>query len=213
MPDEARSYLHRRGVSPDDIVQHQIGWLPEPEVVGGWSREFYRWQARALPNAIIFPIYSVLGTVIGLQTRRLDEKRYEKFLAGPSDLFPPVFGLPQALPDIWRTEQVVLVEGVFDYFAVRRYTPNVLATLTASIPTSVRRFLRRYVQRTLVLLDMDEAGRAGVDLLIREHLPVFAPSYRAHDPGDLVAEGFGGDLATLVTSAKFPYSVPWEIEQ
>jgi DNA primase len=213
LPTEAQAYLAARGVAPPEVLSHRLGWLAEDIPLPTTAPpEFARWARRALYGRVIFPLCATRGDVIGLQTRSLDAAAhktagtYEKYLPqGASDLFPPVFGLPHALPEIWRTAQVVLVEGTFDYFAVRPFAPNTIAALTASIPQAVRAFLHRYAQRVTLLLDMDEAGRGGVDLVLRtapEGLLAYAPHYRAHDPADLVQEGYVADLMQLVTPAR-----------
>lgn len=112
---------------------------------------------------------------------------------------------------------MVLVEGIFDYFAVRPYTEAVVASLTSVPSTLLRRLLTRYVTKVVTLADMDKAGRRAAYRLAGVPVPpeyreerdrvqtkvfdtpfhVVIPAYSAHDPSDLAAEGKFDELRRL----------------
>ena len=187
---QAVAYLEGRGVPLALAQSHGIGWVPdETPCPDGSGPEFTIWQRKFLRSRLVFPITDGLGRVIGLQTRRLDEKVYRTYYAVSRDIYPPAFGLASSMPHIFETGHCVLVEGPFDYFAVRAAgATTALALLTGTPSRALLALLRRYVTHVVALLDMDEPGRHGVARLTQELTPrgmtVAAPSYPAHDPGD-----------------------------
>jgi len=189
----AVEYLAARGVPLDVVKAHRLGWLPDdyptPESAGP---EFHKWQRGALRSRIIFPVTDPLGRVMGLQTRGIVDRpgeklRYLTYYAASRDIYAPTFGMVQSMPALFETGHCVLVEGPFDYFAVKAAGARaVFAQLTAGQSQGLMKFLRRYAQRVTALLDMDDAGRRGVQRLTMQlpELMVTAPDYPAHDPAD-----------------------------
>lgn len=206
--DGAEAYLTRRGVPRELWTEHRIGALPASYRLEAGTPTFVYWQRWYLRNRLIFPLTSVLGDVIGLQTRALAEKAYQTYYAGSRQVYTPVFGLAQAADVVYETEQIVLVEGVFDYFAVRRAgLRNVVAILTSRPSAAVIRFLDRYCCRVCAMLDMDEAGRQAIDRLagLPRSWDLVAPTYPAHDPASWVDQAGTEPLRRLLTPFGSPY--------
>ena len=141
-----RTYLAGRAVSPAYQASYRVGWLEVPTAQHA-TPEFWTWLQRYGWESYVFPLTDPWGAVTGVVLRSLPEKRYQNYIAYPKDLCPPCFGLHTALPVMFQTQQVVLVEGVFDYFAVRPFTPAVLAQLTSIPSLLLRRLLARYVTK------------------------------------------------------------------
>lgn len=196
----AVEYLTQRGVSLALAQQYGVGYADPARAVEAATEAWVRWARRYWTGRLVFPLYDTLGRPIGMQTRLLEEKAYHIFYAHPSDLHPYVFGLPQALPSIWATGYVVLVEGVFDALAVAPHAPCVVATLRAKPTRTLSLFLRRYARSVIALLDMDEPGREGGLAVLngQQGYTVSLPSYPAHDPSSWVAAGGGAALRKLL---------------
>ncbi len=164
---EARAYLERRGVTEDIIRSHRIGWSSASIDIGTCSKAFADWFPKYWFTRLVFPIHNALGQPIGLVTRPLpspdaEQKRtYQQFYLYDDGRYPVMYGLEHAIHEVWRTRQIVICEGVFDYLALRTVAPNTVAILTAGVPTAVRRFFKRHVRRVWAVLDMDAAGRFG----------------------------------------------------
>lgn len=169
----AREALCRRGVSDSQIDAFSMGVLPAgrlpakvectPRFIAWWGACRYRFK-----NPLVFPLTTALGVVQGLQFRDLDQR-----IRGYLDYFetkeePALFGLRQAMPSVWETESVWVVEGVFDLCPIQRHVPNVIATLHAGIPSALRRLLRRVARTLFVAYDMDPVGRKVSYELARE---------------------------------------------
>jgi|PlaIllAssembly_1097288.scaffolds.fasta_scaffold00152_3 DNA primase len=207
---EKVAYLKGRGVPLEEAIAHRLGALPAGYPVAACTKEFLDWQRWSLRGRLLFPITSPLGDVIGLQSRRLDEKRYQTFYAGSRQVYPPAFGMALAADAIYEREQAVVVEGIFDYFAVRAAgVPNTIALLTSHPTKVVLRFLDRYVRRACILTDMDEVGRESAERIVgrRREWEVVVPTYPAHDPADWLAAGGLPAMRRLLTPFSERYGV------
>lgn len=222
LPDQkaAGQYLVSRGVGPIQAATYRLGWLPSPHEIPACTPEFWTWVSRYGWDKLVFPLTNPFGAVIGLQLRSLTEKGYRDFLAVKPELCPPTFGLHVALPAAFVSKRLVLVEGVFDYFAVVPYAPETLAMLTSTASLAVRRLIARYAQQVVCLTDMDAPGRRGAyklaglpiplmyarpkDITTRVPKPppyhVVFPPYTEHDPGDLWKAGKTHELRRLAST-------------
>lgn len=212
----ARAYLRQRGVDDRFVTEYRLGWVPQPEIAAT-TPEFWEWLRRWGWDRLAFPLTDPFGSAIGVQLRSLDRKGYAEFLAQPKELCPPAFGLHTALPTAFTTGRLVIVEGVFDFLAVRAWTPAALAILTNTPSLGLRRLFSRYATHVTALLDMDAAGRRGAHRLAGLAVPseyakptdrvarltpptyrVSIPAYTEHDPDDLRAAGKSAELQRLV---------------
>jgi hypothetical protein len=199
--EEARVYLASRGVTLAQLGRYRVGFGLSAPTITTCSASFVHFASHHWSGHLIFPLTTVLGDAIGVQTRPISKKDYQIYSAVPRDLYPLVFGLAQAIDAIWASRRVVLVEGAFDLFAVGDVAPDALAMLTARVPQATQRFLRRWADHVVALLDMDEAGRAGAARLLATKPPYFlsAPAYPAHDLADLRQLRPEFDLKRLLT--------------
>lgn len=214
-----RQYLRERGVTDQDIVTYKLGYWPVAPEPTQCNEEFWKWCHKYGYNRLTFPLTGPFGEPIGIQARHLGDKGYENFVLKPRELFVPCFGLHVALPEIFTSNRVVLVEGVFDYFATVKVAKDTLATLTANLSGAQRRLLSRYVSMAICLFDMDSTGRrgcyklAGLEVPPQYRLPedvtktklkpppfqVVFPFYSEHDPDDLRKKQKWPELQKLVS--------------
>jgi DNA primase len=188
---EARTYLTSRGVTTEEMVRFRLGYGDPSITIGACTDEFGQWSTAYFFRKIILPLTSLTGDYVGLQTRSLGEKGYRQFFAYSPEVYPFVFGAAQAAEELWRTKRLVIVEGAFDCLAAAKVAPNTVATLTASVPSTLRRFFRRYVASLTVFFDMDEPGRTAAESLASDPMKTYhvtVPAYPAHDPADLLHE-------------------------
>jgi DNA primase len=207
---DAVAYLFRRGVLPEEFASHQLGMLPADYPLPPCTAEFAEWQKWYLRGRLLFPITATIGDVVGLQTRALHDKKHQMFYGASRDVFVPAYGIGPAATLMYERQQVVVVEGMFDYFAVRRAgVENVVALMTSHSNRALNKMLGRYCKRVIALLDMDAAGRGGVNsLLYDQTFEVVAPVYPANDPADLIQMSGGLQLLTaLVAPAKERYGL------
>jgi len=186
---------------------HDVGVL-SPITVG--TKAFLGWATKHWPvwGGLVFPLKDPMGSVTGFQVRLLPDQleagqnAYSDFQV--SRAHPRAFGMHEALPAVWLSQRVVLVEGVFDYFGVRAAgAPDVIANLTANVAGPMRRFLGRYAKLVVALLDTDLPGRAAAFKLQQmgtfEGFVVSAPVYPAKDAGALLQIGQTNVLTDLLS--------------
>ena len=98
------------------------------------------------------------------------------------------------MQSIWSSREVWLVEGPFDQQLIERLvSPNVIALTTSSTSTLQMKFLKRFVKKIYLCLDLDKAGRDGVRHMIERNSDHFEfvnvkyriPEINAKDPGDI----------------------------
>lgn len=220
LPDshDARTYLTSRGVRPEQVATYRLGWVENP-LVKTCTPTFWEWAKANAWNKLVFPLTDPFGAVIGVQLRSPYERGYRDFLAAPTEVCPPTFGLHVALPAAFQSQRLVLVEGVFDYFAVVEHAPETLAILTSATSLAVRRLISRYARTVVWMGDMDAPGRRGGYVLAGLQVPeqyrrdkdkgqpqrtgrvppyqVLLPFYSEHDPSDLWKAGKHGELAKI----------------
>lgn len=197
--DGVRPDLYCRGATDEQIELFQIGYLNQklPDLEGAAGFLEWCWQGRRLDNVLVLPLTNALGQIRGVQFRSADreKKGYQDYFLSKDEAV--LFGLAQAIPSIWETESVFLVEGAFDLFPVQRVTPNVVATLTDRISDPFGRLLRRLVRELWVGYDVDKAGsdaRRRIELNYGRDFKIRSVEYprvltvrgdRVKDPGEL----------------------------
>ncbi len=152
-----------RGISAQTLVSHEM------------------FSSTILDNYIIFPLYDIMGNRVLFHGRSMDpEERKKKYLFYPRHIVPPIF----PLHDIkYGTESVILVEGFFDYLAVRDTGyKNVLCMfglngLTKELIGTLRIL---GVSEIIDLMDYDDAGekaaRSNQELCSQELIAYRRPS-------------------------------------
>jgi len=193
--DREREALLSRGVSEEQMLLYQIGHLTG-ELPEGMSKHFRKWSkdGEKLNDVFVLPLTTAVGEIRGFQFRHVDRSQ-----SGYMDYFIDrreacLFGLRQAMPSVWETRSIYLVEGAFDMFPIQRATPNVVATLPAYTNKNTIRVLKRIVRRVWVGYDMDTPGRDGCKFFERNHgrdFEVYTVTYPrvngelVKDPGEL----------------------------
>ncbi|QDU76213.1 DNA primase [Bremerella volcania] len=183
--DEARRYLHDRGMTKEAIQRFHIGfspndwqWLcnksnqsqytqPVLEKVGliGQSqggRMYDRFKGR-----VIFPIRDVQSRPIAFGGRILpayaDEKSAKYVNSPETRLFSKsdnVYALDLARDHITNSKKVIVVEGYTDVIALHEAgVKNAVAVLGTALGPRHIQLLRRYADTVYLVLDGDDAGQ------------------------------------------------------
>lgn len=199
--DREREALWERGVTTDQIETFQIGHFNN-NLPDGLPEAFVRWASPKVDDVYVLPLTTTLGEVRGLQFRHVDKSigGYQDFFLDKfQDRSLPIreaclFGLGQAIREMWRTRSVYLVEGAFDAFPIQRAMPATVATLTAKVSPQFARILRRVVDKVWVGYDNDDPGRKGASVFKRRYRDAFqvylveypeVPGYKIKDPCNL----------------------------
>lgn len=163
-------YLRSRGVTEDEIKKYKLGFSKIIGVPNDDSHDRERfmdemWKGRKIENMILFPIHDVMGNVTGLLARSLETKMFKTFISDEAKFTGFVFGLFQALPSIYESGRVFVVEGAFDLFAFAKVFPNTVSTLTSGLYKNQYELLSFFCERIITVFDSDEAGREAAEKL------------------------------------------------
>lgn len=118
---------------------------------------------KRISGCVVLPLTSYSGAAVGFQVRSIVGKQFDSFSLSrrPEGYF---FGVGPNMDAIWSRKKVFVVEGPFDHLVFERLvSSNVVGLTTNTSNTHQTRFFRRFVDEVVTLLDMDKAGRDGVE--------------------------------------------------
>jgi len=230
----ARDYLAQRGINDESRQRFQIGfspnqwsWLLDEARRVGYDGEVIRASGLAVGRQggnghydlfrgrLMFPIWDLQDRPISMGGRVIPggdtDNPGAKYINGPETrLFSKsrqLYGMNLARASMQKSGEVLVMEGYTDVIAARQAgIEPVVAVLGTALGEHHIEILKRFVDRVVLVLDGDEAGRrradqvlelfvgASVDLRIIT-LPGGA------DPADYVAEFGPESLMQLAASA------------
>jgi len=235
--EPGRKYLADRRISSESIEKFHLGFCPdqwdwilrraEPsgpgakllEAVGvlvraaGTGRPYDRFKGR-----VLFPIRDTQSRPVGLGGRVLPELAATtpaKYVNSPeTPLFSKsnlLYGLDQARDAIRKTGQAMVMEGYTDVIMAHQFGfQNAVAVLGTALGESHIRVLKRFADRSILVLDGDEAGqkRANevLDLFVAQQVDLRILTLpEGADPCEFLlehgAEGFSGLLTGRAVDA------------
>ena len=148
-----------------------------------------------MEGQLTFPIYNQVGKLRGVETRMWEEtekRKYSQYWLSSWKEDAAFLGMPAAIPSIWETGTVFLVEGVFDFFAVQRVFPNTLCPLAAKLMWTQQKFLQRWCRNVVFMFDTDAKGREFTGKALDRYNVADSEGFMAHrliypakDPSEL----------------------------
>ena len=188
----ARDYLQSRGLSTDTVRRFGLGyapaswdWLLRQASAAGIGSELLAATGMAVErqdrsghydrfrDRLIFPIRDPLGRCVAFGGRVLPGAASDsaKYINSPeTQLFSKssmLYGLYTAREAMGRSRRAVVVEGYTDCLAARQVgIDDVVAVLGTALGEKHAKLLRRYVDRIVLVLDGDEAGRRRTDEIL-----------------------------------------------
>lgn len=179
--EKARLYLGERRLSKATVERFELGWAPAGGAAlmdelkeKGWSRDIAmkaglvteREGGRVgdtFRGRIMFPIRNQSGDTIAFGGRVLDPEGMPKYLNSPeTPLFSKrktLYGLHEALPQIRKSGQLLLLEGYMDVIGAHQHGVNwAVAPLGTNLTLEHSGIIRRYAKDTVVMFDDDRAG-------------------------------------------------------
>jgi len=154
--EQALDYLASRGVSEYQIDRFKIGWSARQVKISKENKIYYGGFSDT--GYLLFPLTKIDSKPVGFISKAVSHKAYYKWFREYSGAH--FFGLDQeVLQEIWRTGEVYLVEGSFDFFPLHRIYPNTLCLTSANVSDHQYLFLERFVKKAYIYLDNDLAGK------------------------------------------------------
>jgi len=180
---------------------------------------FSKCYADYFATRIVFPIYDVDAQPIGFVGRRPDNRRptWTKQSTTDTDIQPKswLYGIDKAQRYIRQYRTIILVEGIFDYFAFYNLLqdkgkPVVVSTLGSRLTPETANILKDLnIEHFIVAYDWDPAGRAGIAQIATEmgsKVYYLGGMKEGQDPDDklkpMVNAISGFSLKYLMTAAK-----------
>ena len=168
---------------------------------------------------ITFPIYNIDGQVHGFVGRRLDNRGIRWMRQQTEDTAITtkswLYGIDKAHKHISHYKTVILVEGIFDYFAFYKLLqdmdrPIIVSTLGSNLTGEARAILKGLgAENLIVAYDCDSAGRKAIKQIatdIAGHVYYLGGMTEGQDPADklkgVVNAISGFSLQHLMASAK-----------
>ncbi|MEM7737343.1 MAG: DNA primase [Deinococcota bacterium] len=185
--DGLLSHLRQAGIADDDMLA--AGLLSESD--GGRRYDRFR-------NRIMFPIFDVMGRVVGFSGRVLDDSLPKYMNTPETALFDKgalLYGLERAKTSIREQRSCIVVEGYIDVIALHQVgIDTAVAALGATLTEGQAQQLRRLEVDTVYLaFDADSAGQratlSGLDQALGQQFLVKAVRVpHGKDPADTVLE-------------------------
>ena len=176
----AASYLRSRGIEDAIADEFKIGYS---EAAGYRAKDFSRQSGAPLDillnlgivkskdgdvydifrGRVMVPIFDVNGKVVGFGGRATRKEVIPKYINSPeSAVFSKrsvLFGIDKTRKHITNADEVLVVEGYFDFISLYQAgIKNIAATLGTSITEEQLSRLRNYTENITLMLDGDEAG-------------------------------------------------------
>lgn len=192
--DAVREYLRERGINEESRKRFLIGyspnqwsWLLDQARKAGHREEVLRAAGLAVQRPsgsgyydlfrgrLMFPIHDMQDRAISMGGRIIPgadpDKAGAKYINGPETLLfskaRQLYGLNLARTAIQKSGQVLVMEGYTDVIAARQAgIEPVVAVLGTALGEHHIEILRRFVDRVVLVLDGDEAGRKRADQVL-----------------------------------------------
>jgi len=166
--DAILGYLGSRLVTQEEIKKYRIGYSKVISVPDDGSPDRARfmeesWKGKKFEDRIIFPIQDTVGRVVGIIGRSHTKKDFKEFETEEAKFSGFFYGLYQALPRIYETGKVYVVEGTFDTHALAKVFPNTVGSLTAGLFETQHDLLSMFADRIITVFDADKAGRESAE--------------------------------------------------
>ena len=231
--ETARGYLAGRGIEPENWNKYHLGYTPDRwdwllerargtrfgpkvlETVGlvGQRRSGQGYYDR-FKGRVLFSIRDPQGRPVGVGGRILPgstDEQAAKYVNSPeTPLFSKsnlLYGLDQAKDTLAKTRTALVMEGYTDCLIAQQYGfGSALAVLGTALGERHIKLLRRFVDRIVLVLDGDEAGRRRTDqileLFVAEQMDLRILTLPDElDPCDFLLERGAAAFAALVERA------------
>ncbi len=193
--EDARAYLLKRGISDELIEKFKLGYAPSANKLDSYFAK-YSFSSKDIALAgnpqrfkyrIIFPIFDVLGAVIGFSGRILESELPKGLSPHPKYLNSPetpifhksrcLYGLNLAKDAIRKKDRVVVVEGQMDVISSHLAgIEEVVASSGTALTQDHIKILKRYTNKIIFAFDEDEAGQkaayGAIKMAVKEGVDV-----------------------------------------
>jgi DNA primase len=165
-------------------------------------------------NRLMIPICRESGSVVAFGGRAMAAEQNPKYLNSPeTPLYTKsrvLYGLHLTKAEVRKAQQVVLVEGYFDFAqAWQAGVRTIVATCGTALSVPQAQLLRRFTSRIILNFDADSAGHGAAlrscDLLVVEGFQVAVAVVPPGEDPDTFVRRHGGDAYAATLRDARPY--------
>lgn len=162
-------------------------------------------------NRIIFPISDLKNRTIGFGARVLDDS-LPKYINSPDTIIyhkgDNLYAWSLAKDEAIKKGYVILVEGYFDcIMCYQEGIKNVVAVLGTSLTKAQAELLKRYIEKCIILFDVDiagiEASIRGINVLVEKGFSIRIASIESgKDPDEFLRTNSKDELVNIIENSK-----------
>lgn len=226
----AKEYLKKRNIKDETITEFKLGFalnswdsLINSALKKGFKIEILLKAGLILKNEkqsgyydrfrnrIIFPISDLKNRTIGFGARVLDDS-LPKYINSPDTIIyhkgDNLYAWSLAKDEAIKKGYVILVEGYFDcIMCYQEGIKNVVAVLGTSLTKSQAELLKRYIEKCIILFDVDiagiEASIRGINVLVEKGFSIRIASIESgKDPDEFLRTNSKDELVNIIENSK-----------
>lgn len=182
MDEQVLAYLQSRGYD-QRLLKEDQPFSFEGKRKTPWGSELDH------PLSMAWEVRSIAGTMLGVQVRELEQKKYRWAQAPNTEHLPSLYGSPRDYQLLWETRTLVFAEGIMDRVALKRLWPGeiaIFARLSKGIGKQLQVFVERHVQTMVTCFDNDEPGREATAATLKRFPWAQPLDLPTQDPGKLI---------------------------
>ena len=236
---EALSYLSKRGLDKDIILEFKLGYVP-------WKNNFYEELLKKYTeedikltglyykndktgkyvdrfnSRIIFPVNNITGDTIAFGGRIIRESKLAKYINSPETEFYKkgnmIFNLDKAKNSRATTNEVLIVEGYMDVVSVYSTgIKNVIANSGTALTERQIDLIWKFFSNPIICLDGDESGQKAAMRIAEKLFPLINETNKIYfsimpegmDPDDFIKQNGKDGLLNLLKDKQIIQSYIW----
>ena len=236
---EALSYLSKRGLDKDIILEFKLGYVP-------WKNNFYEELLKKYTeedikltglyykndktgkyvdrfnSRIIFPVNNISGDTIAFGGRIIRESKLAKYINSPETEFYKkgnmIFNLDKAKNSRATTNEVLIVEGYMDVVSVySKGIKNVIANSGTALTERQIDLIWKFFSNPIICLDGDESGQKAALRIAEKLFPLINETNKIYfsimpegkDPDDYIKQNGKDGLLNLLKDKQIIQSYIW----
>ena len=218
-----KEYLHKRGMSDEQINRFQLGYLPPSHRLHEFlTKKGYSDQSMirtnlailnerglydTMVNRLTIPIHDMDGNPVGFTARTMDKSDDRKYInTSETEIYSKgklIYNYHRARNECKKQQNVIVVEGPMDLFAFDRVgISNVVATLGTACTKEQMLLLRKLSMNVILCYDGDLAGQNAIykagKLAIANGLHVQVANNKTGLDPDEIINSYGADELRLI---------------
>ena len=236
---EALSYLSKRGLDKDIILEFKLGYVP-------WKNNFYEELLKKYTeedikltglyykndktgkyvdrfnSRIIFPVNNIAGDTVAFGGRIIRESKLAKYINSPETEFYKkgnmIFNLDKAKNLRATTNEVLIVEGYMDVVSVySKGIKNVIANSGTALTERQIDLIWKFFSNPIICLDGDESGQKAALRIAEKLFPLINETNKIYfsimpegkDPDDYIKQNGKDGLLNLLKDKQIIQSYIW----